>query len=64
MAFAGVEAEQALAAVREGVGDFDVRTPPQAPQAPFRIEPGTSRRDHRRTPFGAAAASLVRRLRR
>jgi hypothetical protein len=64
MAFAGVEAEQAVAAVQEGVGAFDVPTPPPAPQAPFGVGPDSSRRDHRRTPFRAAAASLLRRLSR
>jgi hypothetical protein len=35
MVFAGVDADQAEAAVREGTGEFRVPTPPSAPRAPF-----------------------------
>jgi hypothetical protein len=35
MVFAGVDAEQAEAAVREGTGEFHVPTPPPSPQVPF-----------------------------
>ena len=35
MVFAGVEAEQADAAVREGTGEFRVAAPPSSPRAPF-----------------------------
>jgi Fusaric acid resistance protein-like len=35
MIFAGVEADAADAAVREGTGEFRVPTPPASPQAPF-----------------------------
>jgi hypothetical protein len=35
MIFAGVEAERAEAAVREGTGQFRVPAPPSAPRAPF-----------------------------
>jgi hypothetical protein len=37
MVFAGVDAEQADAAVREGTGEFRVPAPPSAPRAPFRL---------------------------
>src|SRR4051794_25089112 len=35
MIFAGVDADQAEAAVREGTGEFEVPAPPPAPRAPF-----------------------------
>jgi hypothetical protein len=35
MVFAGVDAEQADAAVREGTGEFRVPAPPSSPRAPF-----------------------------
>jgi Fusaric acid resistance protein-like len=35
MVFAGVDAEQADAAVREGTGEFRVPSPPSSPRAPF-----------------------------
>ena len=35
MIFAGVDAEQADAAVQEGTGEFDVPAPPSSPVAPF-----------------------------
>jgi hypothetical protein len=35
MVFAGVDAEQAEAAVREGTGEFRVPAPPSSPRAPF-----------------------------
>jgi Fusaric acid resistance protein-like len=35
MVFAGVDAEQADAAVREGTGEFRVAAPPSSPRAPF-----------------------------
>ena len=35
MVFAGVDAEQAEAAVREGTGEFRVAAPPSSSQAPF-----------------------------
>lgn len=35
MVFAGVDAEEAEAAVREGTGEFRVPDPPSAPRAPF-----------------------------
>jgi hypothetical protein len=33
--FAGVEPEEALDAVQQGAGQFDVPTPPPAPRVPF-----------------------------
>lgn len=36
MTFAGVEASQALEAVRRGAGSFDVPTPPPTPRSPLR----------------------------
>jgi hypothetical protein len=35
MVFAGVDADQADAAVREGTGEFRVPAPPSSPRAPF-----------------------------
>jgi hypothetical protein len=42
MIFAGVDAEQADAAVREGTGEFRVPAPPSSPRAPFGL-PGSTR---------------------
>lgn len=41
MNFAGVDAEQADAAVRQGTGQFRVPTPSPAPRAPFRLRRST-----------------------
>ena len=43
MVFAGVDAEQADAAVREGTGEFRVHDPPSSPQAPFGLRRSTRR---------------------
>ena len=39
MIFAGVDTEQADAAVREGTGEFRVPTPPSSSRAPFGLRP-------------------------
>jgi hypothetical protein len=41
MTFAGVDAEQADAAVREGTGEFRVPAPPSSPRAPFGLRRST-----------------------
>jgi Fusaric acid resistance protein-like len=42
MIFAGVDTEQADAAVREGTGEFRVPTPPSSPRAPFGLRRPTA----------------------
>jgi hypothetical protein len=41
MVFAGVDAAQADAAVREGTGEFQVPSPPSSPRAPFGLRGST-----------------------
>ena len=65
MAFAGVDPEHAVAAVREGAADrFDVPTPAPSPRRPFGLAPATSARAQAPAPLRRAARSLRRRLRR
>jgi uncharacterized membrane protein YgaE (UPF0421/DUF939 family) len=60
MAFAGVDPADALEAIREGTGQFEVPTPPPAPRSPARLHrsrPGWLRA---LTAAGAAAYSALR----
>ena len=64
MAFAGVEPGDAVDAIREGTGQFDVPTPPPAPRMPARLHRARPRWLKALTGLGATAYSALRRGRK